>query len=330
MRKPFVTLLRAALPAAFAFALLAGAASAAPGVPDQVVGQEWRLVSYQGADGQTTDTTALGITIEVAADGTVSGFGGCNRYRGTFQVAADGTITPGPIASTKVACADANKTQWETRYFAALQSVSQYRVSGAQVQLLFDKGAGILTFAPAAPGAGQPAALAGLWTLVSYQGADGQTADVRANDITIRFAADGTVSGSGGCNVYGGTYTADAAGTLTLSQVIATLRACLDQNKTDWETRYFAALQTVSAYKLTGDQLHLDFAGGSGMLTFTRGQAAPGGPLPGMPVTGGGPAPLWLAALGALFFVLGGLALRRLAVWPASPPAPPRTGKGSH
>jgi hypothetical protein len=112
--------------------------------------------------------------------------------------------------------------------------------------------------------------------------------------------------------------------------VIATLRACLDQNKTDWETRYFAALQTVSAYKLTGDQLHLDFAGGSGMLTFTRGQAAPGGPLPGMPVTGGGPAPLWLAALGALFFVLGGLALRRLAVWPASPPAPPRNGKGSH
>jgi heat shock protein HslJ len=78
MRKSLVTLLQAALPAAFAFALLAGTASAAPGVPEQVVGQEWRLVSYQGADGQTTDTSALGITIEVAADGTVSGSGGCN------------------------------------------------------------------------------------------------------------------------------------------------------------------------------------------------------------------------------------------------------------
>jgi heat shock protein HslJ len=326
MRKPFVTLLRAVVPAAFVFALLAGAASAAPGVPDQVVGQEWRLVSYQGADGQTTDTSAFGITIAVAADGTVSGFGGCNRYRGTFEVAADGTITPGPIASTKVACVDAEKTQWETRYFAALQSVSQYRVSGAQVQLLFDKGAGLLTFAPApGAGAGQPAALAGLWTLVSYQGADGQTTDLRANDITIQFAADGTASGSGGCNGYRGTYTAGANGALTISQVVATLRACLDQNKTNWETHYFAALQTVSAYKLTGDQLQLDFAGGSGMLTFTRGQAPTSGPLPGMPVTGAGAPPLWPAALGALFVMLAGVALRRFAARPTSS----RAGAGS-
>ncbi len=322
MRKSLVTLLQAALPAAFAFALLAGTASAAPGVSEQVVGQEWRLVSYQGADGQTTDTSALGITIEVAADGTVSGSGGCNRYRGTFQVAADGTITPGAIVSTKMACADENKTQWETRYFAALQSVRQYRLSGAQVQLLFDNGAGVLTFAPA-PGAaaGQPAALVGpQWRLVSYQGADGQTSDLSANEITIQFAADGSVSGSGGCNVYGGTYTADAKGALTLSQVIATLRACADANTMAWETRYFAALQTVSAYKLTGDRVQLVFANGAGLLTFAPAQPAPGGAVPGMPTTGAGTPPLWPLALGALIVALGGLALRRFAARPARRP----------
>jgi heat shock protein HslJ len=318
MKKLCIAVLWAVVPAAFAFALLPGGAGAARGVPEQVVGQEWRLVSYQGADGQTTDTSALGITIEVAADGTASGFGGCNRYRGTFQVAADGTITPGPIASTKVACADANKTQWETRYFAALQTVSQYRVSGSQVQLLFDKGAGVLTFAPApVAGAGQPVALVGPeWRLVSYQGAPGQVSDVSANEITIRFGADGSVSGSGGCNGYGGTYTVGPNEALTLSQVIATLRACAGENTMAWEGRYFAALQTVSAYKLDGAQVQLVFAGGTGLLTFAPVQPAPGSPVPGMPTTGAGAPSIWIAALGALVLALGGLALRAFAARP--------------
>ena len=154
------------------------------------------------------------------------------------------------------------------------------------------------------------------WRLVSYQGADGQVSDVSANEITIRFGADGSVSGSGGCNGYRGTYTADATGALALSQVVATLRACADETKTAWETRYFAALQTVSAYKLDGDRVQLVFAGGAGLLTFAPVQSAPGGPLPGMPVTGAGTPPLWPAALGALLVALSGLGLRRVTARP--------------
>lgn len=158
------------------------------------------------------------------------------------------------------------------------------------------------------------------WRLVSYQGADGQTTDVSANEITIRFAADGTVSGSGGCNGYRGTYTADTNGTLTLSQVVATLRACVDENKTAWETRYFAALQTVNAYKLDGDRVQLVFASGAALLTFAPVQPAPGVPLPGMPVTGAGASPLWPVALGALLVALGGVALRAFAIRSARRP----------
>jgi heat shock protein HslJ len=186
--------------------------------------------------------------------------------------------------------------------------------------------AGVAAAAPGLP----PQVVGPEWRLVSYQGADGQTTDVSANGITIRFSADGTVSGSGGCNAFRGTYTADTNGALTVSQVVATLRACLDENKTNWETRYFAALQTVSAYKLDGDWVQLVFAGGGGLLTFAPVQPASGGTLPGMPVTGAGTPPSWPAALGALLMALGGLALRAFAVWPASPPAPPRSGKGSH
>ena len=88
--------------------------------------------------------------------------------------------------------------------------------------------------------------------------------------------------------MYGGTYTADAKGALTLSQVIATLRACADANTMAGEARYFTALQTVSAYKLDGAQVQLVFAGGEGLLTFAPVQPAPGGTLPGMPTTGAG------------------------------------------
>ena len=182
---------------------------------------------------------------------------------------------------------------------------------------------GVVAAAP-----GLPQQMVGpVWRLVSYQGADGQVSDVSANEITIRFAADGTVSGSGGCNGYRGTYTADAGGALTLSQVVATLRACVEENKTAWETRYFAALQTVSAFKLDADRVQLVFANGAGLLTFGPVQPAPGGALPGMPVTGAGTPPLWPAALGALIVVLAGLAGRVRSRSARLPPDPKPKGE---
>jgi heat shock protein HslJ len=110
MRKSVITLLKAALPAAFAFALLPGVPGPVPGLPQQMVGPRWRLVSYQGADGQTSDVSANEITIQFAADGMVSGSGGCNGYGGTYTADATGALTLSQVVATLRACVDENKT----------------------------------------------------------------------------------------------------------------------------------------------------------------------------------------------------------------------------
>ena len=101
------------------------------------------------------------------------------------------------------------------------------------------------------------------WQLISNQGA----LIIAGTTITLEFDDAGRVAGSGGCNRYGGSYTADAD-TIAFSQVFSTRRACLDQAQSEQENNYFAMLNTASSYTLTGNQLIISYEGGE--LLFER------------------------------------------------------------
>jgi len=94
--------------------------------------------------GQTASLGAGGKAIELslnAQDQTVSGFSGCNRYRGSYS--SDGNSnhgTPlkfGPMASTKRACAGDDEI--ERTYLKALGDVDSYRIQGSSLALLQGK-----------------------------------------------------------------------------------------------------------------------------------------------------------------------------------------------
>lgn len=127
---------------------------------------------------------------------------------------------------------------------------------------------------------------------------------------TIKFGTDGTVSGNGGCNSFGGTYT-EAPGELTLSPLIRTLMACADPAVNTQEGVVMSVLAGENGkvtFTLAGDQLTLSTP--SGILVFA---AANGQITPGMPPTGSSTLG-WLFVLlllVALAAVLG-VGLRRL------------------
>ena len=86
--------------------------------------------------------------------------------------------------------------------------------------------------------------------------------------ITLRFA-EGSATGSGGCNQYRATYT-QSGSSLTLGPVAATKRACVDPEGNRKETEYFDALSRVASFAISGNRLMLRDAAGATLLEFTR------------------------------------------------------------
>jgi heat shock protein HslJ len=101
------------------------------------------------------------------------------------------------------------------------------------------------------------------WELVSLNGG----ALIEGRVITLRFA-EASLEGSGGCNTYGGSYTA-SEDRLSVTGVYATEMACMEpEGIMDQEQAYFQVLNTVTRYRVDGDQLELYDEAGSPILAF--------------------------------------------------------------
>ena len=84
------------------------------------------------------------------ANGTLSGFGGCNTYNGTYQVPGrSNNVQIDPITSTGALCSEEIMAQ-EQNYFAALQSASSFAITGSSMTL--ETASGPLTFYVATAG----------------------------------------------------------------------------------------------------------------------------------------------------------------------------------
>ncbi len=155
----------------------------------------------------------------------------------------------------------------ETAYIAALGDVTGYQVTGNQTGLVLTGGTAALTFTPQAPTEALP--LEGTaWTLTTIAKPDTQavSSTIAGTRVTAQFDA-GTVSGSGGCNTYHGTY--EASGTsLTFGPLAATRKMC-EQDVSTQEQGYLAALDATASFTIDGDQLSLSDDAGQMLLQFS-------------------------------------------------------------
>ena len=69
-----------------------------------LAGTSWEVIGYNnGKQAVTSVLLDSTITLDFAADGSLSGNSGCNTYNGSYTVTGD-QITIGPLASTRMAC----------------------------------------------------------------------------------------------------------------------------------------------------------------------------------------------------------------------------------
>jgi heat shock protein HslJ len=142
--------------AAFAASLLAcGVADAAPrdnapptsSVQVAAVATGWtgRWLAEDINGGGVLDRTQT--MIELAADGRVTGSGGCNRIFGTAKIEGD-TIAFGAMGATRMACPPAVMAQ-EAKFLDALRDARAWRVDELRrkLSLLDARGRALVVFA---------------------------------------------------------------------------------------------------------------------------------------------------------------------------------------
>lgn len=225
-------------------------------------GTSWDLESYVGPDSADVpaDASADTATLSFAADGSFAGSTGCNRIAGTYtQEGSSLTLASGPM--TLRGC-EGPVAQQEAAIIAALPLVASFTTDGGLV-LRDAGGAALLTYAEGL------STLAGTsWQATGINnGKEAVVSQAGTEKVTAEFGADGTISGSGGCNTYSGTYSTTDPDQLTIGPVAATEMAC-PEPAMEIEQMYFAALGKVATYRIEGTTLTLRDSAGATQATF--------------------------------------------------------------
>jgi heat shock protein HslJ len=101
----------------------------------------------------------------------------------------------------------------------------------------------------------------GNWQLQSFTLDDGSTIQVpNPENYTIQFGADDSVNVRADCNVCNGSYENKFGNSLVIGNLACTLAYC---GPLSLDSRYTSALGSTSSFSRTGNELFLDYNGGT-------------------------------------------------------------------
>ena len=228
-------------------------------------GRVWQLVEFEGG---ATAVAGSEATLEFGNDGAkVSGFAGCNRYGGTYQ--SNGrTLTFTRVRSTMMACPEGPVGEQERRFLAGLGQVGSFESTGAGLRLLSKSGAPLMSFVVRSDLALEDVE----WTALAINNGKRAVASVVRETVVTATFRDGKISGSGGCNDYQAGYALED-GSMRIAPGVATRKMCTQPERLmEQEGAYFAALETVAAYRIDRNILELRTADGALAVRFKAGE----------------------------------------------------------
>jgi heat shock protein HslJ len=123
-------------------------------------------------------------------------------------------------------------------------------------------------FVFAACSGGASASINGQWKLVSHGSASNQVPAAPDVETSIEFKSDGTLSGSVGCNSFGGDFKVDGD-SITFSPIMSTLMFC-EGPVGDQETITLNVFQESATFVLDGDTLTITSADGNSVIVLAR------------------------------------------------------------
>jgi heat shock protein HslJ len=235
-----------------------------PAASASIIGA-WKLTAYGPADAPTPAVEGGDAGLTFNEDGTVSGSSGCNGLGGDYTVQGD-QITFGEFVSTLMACDEPIMAQEEAAHHV-MTGTATYKIEGDTLTITNNDMVMVMT--KTTPGIVEPtapASLIGTWKLTSYGSAgtlSSALADVEAN---LTFNDDGTVTGTSGCNEFGGRYVVEGD-QITFNEIVSTLKLC-DTPLMGQEEAMTLVLTETATYQMEGNTLTI--TNGDRVLELTR------------------------------------------------------------
>ncbi len=122
-------------------AVAAACSGTSPGSPE---GVDWTMRSMAGDRGLVDALAGAAPTLRLDGE-RASGTAGCNRYAASYTLAGS-SLSFGPIAATKMFCADDGVMEQEDRYLSLLDTVDGWSIDEGQL-ILEAGGTPVLVFA---------------------------------------------------------------------------------------------------------------------------------------------------------------------------------------
>lgn len=227
-------------------------------------GTFWKLEKLDGKDYSDfkIDGNEIGFMLE-KENNRISGFAGCNSFFGTYKLEPGNRIRFSAIGSTRMACPDSNFN--ESEFLEIFTMADNYTINNNMLSINVGRRAPLAVFKKVEKS--EEGITNKHWRLKTLKGQKvimGKNQE-RESYITLTNQ-DNQFNGFGGCNIISGKYTLDEDDKISFSDIISTLRACVDGD--NQESEFMKVLHEVDGYSIKGDELWLNIGRKKGVATF--------------------------------------------------------------
>ena len=230
-------------------------------------GRHWKLIEL---DGSPVGTSNAYLEFD-GGQTRFSGNAGCNRMFGVVQIRGR-QIAFSNVGTTRMACVAPVSQKSETVFLTRLKNVDRFRLSGNNLELMIGRRV-VMRFA--APVKQKPVEDSSdavqlqdkKWMLESI--GRSPVSKIGRTAFLVFDNSKRSAGGNSSCNVFGGSFTA-TGGTLQITEIVSTMRACIEDERMDIERRFLDGLRETNRFNIQDGKLML-YRDERLLLTFTGG-----------------------------------------------------------
>jgi heat shock protein HslJ len=228
-------------------------------------GVDWQLVQFRSGDVMQDALESDQAAVLRFDDGRLSGSAGCNRLVGAYRGGGNRLSFEPNIAATMMACPPLLMAQ-EQAVVDALGQAASFHIEGNTLQIDRADGQGLLTLTEQShlPLTGTH------WRLTWYNnGKQAVVSVLEDTAVMLQLQDDGQFSGKA-CNSYRGGFEQAGRKLHIIGPIAATRMVCRGPDgASEQESGYLAALERVSGFRISGDELTLTDAEGTTQAKFS-------------------------------------------------------------